>query len=193
MIGKQIKLYDIYNLPHGTQVTIAINKNAFMPAVSFGDKFGLRSGEFKTAKDIEDNGWETFLGWSWNSYFKEMMVDIMYRFEWNFEGINDGKSFEQFVEDMKNEETGVNYEQAARLFYDDENGNCVMIELQVPTKEMIDLTEEEERPWLEGYDVKHLEDYDASKEIYTGIGNGTVITFDNAEELMLALAKELCE
>ena len=26
-----------------------------------------------------------------------------------------------------------------------------------------------------------------------GIGNGTVITFDNAEELMLALAKELCE
>lgn len=64
MIGKQIKLYDIYNLPHGTQVTIAINKNAFMPAVSFGDKFGLRSGKFKTTKDIEDNGWETFLGWS---------------------------------------------------------------------------------------------------------------------------------
>ena len=117
----------------------------------------------------------------------------MYRFEWNFEGIKDGKSFEQFVEDMKNEEIGVNYEQAARLFYDDENGNCVMIELQVPTKEMIDLTEEEERPWLDGYEVKHLEDYDASKEIYTGIGNGTVITFDNAEELMLALAKELCE
>lgn len=25
----------------------------------------------------------------------------MYRFEWNFEGIKDGKSFEQFVEDMK--------------------------------------------------------------------------------------------
>ena len=94
---------------------------------------------------------------------------------------------------MKNEETGVNYGQAARLFYDDENGNCVMIELQVPTKDMIDLTEEEERPWLDGYEVKHLEDYDASKEIYTGIGNGTVITFDNAEELMLALAKELCE
>ena len=117
----------------------------------------------------------------------------MYRFEWNYDKIKDGKSFEQFVDDMKNEETGVNYEQAARLFYDDENGNCVMIELQVPTKEMIDLTEEEERPWLDGYEVKHLEDYDASKEIYTGIGNGTVITFDNAEELMLVLAKELCE
>lgn len=117
----------------------------------------------------------------------------MYRFEWNYDKIKDGKSFEQFVEDMKNEETGVNYEQAARLFYDDEKGNCVMIELQVPTKDMIGLTEEEERPWLDGYEVKHLEDYDASKEIYTGIGDGTVITFDNAEELMLALAKELCE
>lgn len=123
----------------------------------------------------------------------ERNVDYMYRFEWNYEKIKDGKSFERFVEDMRIEETGVNYKQAARLFYDDENGNVVMIELQVPTKDMIDLTEEEERPWLEGYDVKHLEDYDASKEIYTGIGNGTVITFDNAEELMLALAKELCE
>ena len=64
-----------------------------------------------------------------------------------------------------------------------------MIELQGPTKEMIDLTEEEERPWLDGYEVKHLEDYDASKEIYTGIGNGTVITFDNAEELKKKLKR----
>lgn len=111
----------------------------------------------------------------------------------NYDRIKDGKSFEQFVEDMKNEETGVNYEQAARLFYDDENGNCVMIELQVPTKDMVDLTEEEERPWLDAYEVKHMEDYDASKEIYTGIGNGEVITYDNAEELMLQLAKEMCE
>lgn len=117
----------------------------------------------------------------------------MYRFEWNYEKIKDGKSFEQFVEDMRNEETGVNYEQAARLFYDDENGNVVMIELQVPTKDMIDLTKETETSWLDAYEVKHMEDYDASKEIYTGIGNGTVITFDNAEDLMLQLAKELCE
>ena len=123
----------------------------------------------------------------------ERKVDYMYRFEWNYEGIKDGNSFEQFVENMKNEETGVNYEQAARLFFDDGNGSCVMIELQVPTKDMIDLTEEEEKPWLDGYEVKHIEDYDASKEIYTGIGNGTIITFDNAEKLMLALAKELCE
>ena len=122
----------------------------------------------------------------------------MYRFEWNFKSIKDQKSFEQFCEDMLKEDNPyfklpANYEQAARLFYQHDNGECVMIELQVPTKDMIDLTEEEERPWLDGYEVKHLEDYDASKEIYTGIGNGTVITFDNAEELMLALAKELCE
>ena len=81
----------------------------------------------------------------------------MYRFEWNYEGIKDGKSFEQFVEDMKKEETGVNYEQAARLFFDDENGNCVMIELQVPTKDMIDLTERNYSPWLDGYEVEHME------------------------------------
>jgi hypothetical protein len=117
----------------------------------------------------------------------------MYRFEWNYEKIKDGKSYEQFVENMRNEETGVNYEQAARLFYDDENGNVVMIELQVPTKDTIDLTKETETSWLDAYEVKHMEDYDASKEIYTGIGNGTVITFDNAEDLMLQLAKELCE
>ena len=94
---------------------------------------------------------------------------------------------------MRIEETGVNYKQAARLFYDDENGNVVMIELQVPTKDMIDLTNETETSWLDAYEVKHIEDYDASKEIYTGIGGGTVITFDNAEDLMLQLAKELCE
>lgn len=117
----------------------------------------------------------------------------MHRFEWNYEMIKDADSFNQFIEDMKKGETGVNYEQAARLFYQHDNGECVMIELQVPTKDMIDLTEEMENPWLDGYEVKHMEDYDASKEIYTGIGNGTVITFDNAEDLMLSLAKELCE
>lgn len=123
----------------------------------------------------------------------ERNVDYMYKFEWNYEKINDGKSFEQFIEDMRIEETGVNYKQAARLFYDDENRNVVMIELQVPTKDMIDLINETETPWLDAYEVKHIEDYDASKEIYTGIGSGTVITFDNAEDLMLQLAKELCE
>ena len=116
----------------------------------------------------------------------------MYRFEWNYSGIKDLSSFEEFIEDMKNEERGVNYEQAARLFYE-ENNMVVMIELQVPTKDMVDLTEREYMPWLDAYKVKNLADYNAYNEIYTGIGNGEIITFENAEELMLKLAKELCE
>ena len=116
----------------------------------------------------------------------------MHRFEWNYDKIKDEKGFQQFIKDTKNEKTGVNYEQAARLFYDVGNEKCVMIELQVPTKDMINLTEKVGSPWLDGYEVKHMKDYDASKEIYTGIDNGIVITFDNAEELMLTLAEELC-
>ena len=62
----------------------------------------------------------------------------MYRFEWNFKSIKDQKSFEQFCEDMLKEDNPyfklpANYEQAARLFYQHDNGECVMIELQVPT------------------------------------------------------------
>ena len=126
----------------------------------------------------------------------------MHRFEWNFKTIKDQQSFEQFVEDMLKKDNPyfklpANYEQAARLFYDDEKGNCVMIELQVPTYEQMELLEvsreEMDIPWLDAYEVKDMQDYDASKEIYSGIGNGEVITFDNAEELMLKLAQEICE
>lgn len=116
----------------------------------------------------------------------------MYRFEWNYEEIKDESTFNQLVEDLKNEETGVNYEQGARLFYSGKNGT-VMVELQISTKDRIDLTEENEVPWLDAYEVEHMEDYDASHEIYTGIGNGVVITYENAEQLMLELAKELCD
>lgn len=115
----------------------------------------------------------------------------MYRFEWNY-GIEDETTFSEFVENCKVEEALVNYEQGARLFYKGKNGT-VMIELQIPTKDMIDLTEEDEIPWLDAYEVNGLEDYDASHEIYTGIGNGEIITYENAEELMLKLAKELCD
>jgi len=115
----------------------------------------------------------------------------MYRFEWNY-GIKTEKCFKRFIDDMKNDFMGTNYEQAARLFYDDEKGYVVMVELQVPTSEMFE-DGEKHLPWLDAYEVKDLEDYDASNEIYTGIGNGQVITFENAEELMLKLAKELCE
>ena len=115
----------------------------------------------------------------------------MYRFEWNYK-IENQKDFEEFVSDMKYDSDPVcNYEQAARLFYDDEKRNCVMVELQVPTAAMFE-DGEKHIPWLDAYEIKDMEDYDASNEIYTGIGNGEIITFENAEELMLKLAKELC-
>ena len=56
-------LYDIENLPFGTQVRIILNKTASMEAISFGDKFGLHSGEFKTAAEIKKAGWQVILGW----------------------------------------------------------------------------------------------------------------------------------
>lgn len=56
-------LYDIENLPFGTQVRIILNKTASMEAISFGDKFGLQSGEFKTAAEIRENEWQVVLGW----------------------------------------------------------------------------------------------------------------------------------
>lgn len=116
----------------------------------------------------------------------------MYRFEWNYDEIKNQESFDELVEYFKNTETGVNYEQGARLFYKGKN-KVVMIELQIPTKDMIDLTEVNEVPWLDAYEVSDLEDYDASYEICTGIGNGEIITYENAEQLMLELAKELCD
>ena len=116
----------------------------------------------------------------------------MYRFEWNYNEIKSKETFDELVEHFKNTETGVNYEQGARLFYKGKN-RTVMIELQIPTKDMIDLTEENEIPWLDAYEVDDMEDYNASHEIYTGIGNGEIITYENAEQLMLELAKELCD
>ena len=113
----------------------------------------------------------------------------MHRFEWNY-NIVDQATFGQLVEDLMSTETGFNYEQGARLFYEGKN-ETIMIELQIPTKDMIDLTEENDIPWLDAYKVDNLEDYDASYEIYTGIGNGEVITYENAERLMLELAMEL--
>ena len=79
-------------------------------------------------------------------------VDFMeYRFEWNFKNIKSQKDYEEFVEDMLKEDNPyfkipANYEQAARLFYKHDNGECVMIELQVPTYEfmtMMEYTKEE--------------------------------------------------
>lgn len=123
----------------------------------------------------------------------------MYRFEWNFKTIKDQKSFEQFCEDMLKKDNPyfklpVNYEQAARLFYQHNNGECVMIELQVPTYELMTLceyTKEECGTWLDAYEVKNMQDYDASHEIKSDYGNE--ITFENVEEVMLRFAKEIFE
>ena len=58
-----IILNDIKHLPLGTNVTIRLNKTASMRAVSFGNKFGLCSGEFKTADEIKRKEWQVILGW----------------------------------------------------------------------------------------------------------------------------------
>lgn len=118
------------------------------------------------------------------------------RFEWNFKTINDQKSYEQFCEDMLKKENPyfklpANYEQAARLFYQHDNGECVMIELQVPTSTMYE-DGEIHAPWLDAYEVNGMDDYNASNEI-DSMRYENKITYDNAEESMLALAKEMCE
>ena len=118
---------------------------------------------------------------------KKLMVGN-HRFEWNYTEIKDQASYDALVKYLEDTYTGCNYEQAARLFYHGEN-KVVMIELQIPTKDMLDCTNEKEIPWLDAYKVENMDDYDASHEIYTGIGSGEVITFDTAEQLMLELAK----
>lgn len=123
----------------------------------------------------------------------------MYKFEWNFKTIKDQKSFEKFVEDMLKEENPYfkfpsNYEQAATLLYKDDNtGYCVAIELQVPTNALVKLLDGEVyTPWLDGYEIDNINElYDADREIES-MWNKKDITFDNAEQLMLALAKKLC-
>lgn len=124
----------------------------------------------------------------------------MYKFAWNY-GIKDQKSFEQFCEDMLKENNPVikifaNYEQAATLIYkDDVSEYCVAIELQVPTYKLMTLceyTKEECGVWLDGYEIENFTDIYATDIEIESMWNKKEITFDNAEELMLTLAKELC-
>lgn len=115
----------------------------------------------------------------------------MHKFEWNY-NIHNQRDFSHFVAEAKSEDGWLcNYLQLARLFYTD-GAETILIELQVPTREMIDLTESpDEIPWLDAYAVSGMDDYDASHEIHTEIGMGVVLTYDNAEAEMLRLAKEL--
>ena len=115
--------------------------------------------------------------------------------KWTCIGLNGTKSqedYERFVVDMKYDSYPLyNYEQAARLFYGDENGNYVMIELQVPTSAMYE-DGEIHTPWFDAYEVNGMDDYNASNEI-DSMRYENKITYENAEELMLTLAKEMCE
>lgn len=119
----------------------------------------------------------------------------MHKMEWS-SGIQDQQTFMGFVEKMKlDPEPFCNYEQAARLFFEGsivgKPDRCVMVALQVPTSAVC--KEERERvPWLDAYEVNSMDDYDASNEIFSMWGEGK-ITYDNAEQLMLELAKDLCD
>lgn len=118
----------------------------------------------------------------------------MYRFEWNYNGINNADDFDNLVAEIKRSKSGANYEQIARLFYHPDNSeDTVMIELQAPTKEMEEITEEKENLWLDAYKVKGMKDYDASKEIDSSIGCGVIFTFDNTEKEMLKYAESIYE
>lgn len=123
----------------------------------------------------------------------------MYKFQWNFKNIKDQKSFENFIEDMLKENNPYvkypsNYEQAATLLYqDDKTGDCVAVELQVPTNLLTKLMDGEVyTPWLDVYEINNLEDiYDTNNEIGS-MWTEKEINFNNAEEIMLNLAKKLC-
>ena len=58
-----VVIYDIENLLFGTKVRIVLNKTTFVKAISFGDKFGLQTGEVKIAREIKEKGWKIILGW----------------------------------------------------------------------------------------------------------------------------------
>lgn len=111
-----------------------------------------------------------------------------YRMEWRND-ICDQDSFDAYVHELcTSMDTSANYEQAARLFYT--NGTeFVMVELQVPTGEMMK-EEPDLMPWLDAYLVKGLDDYDASNEIATTIRCKRVLSFANAEAEMLKFAKK---
>ena len=59
-----------------------------------------------------------------------------------------------------------------------------MVNLQVPTGRM-----RMNNPWIDVFSVKDMQDYDSSNEIDSVLHEGE-ITFENAKELMLQVARE---
>ena len=108
-----------------------------------------------------------------------------YRMEW-YNDICSQNSFDTYVQELSSSID--NYEQAARLFYTN-GAEFVMVELQVPTGEMMK-EEPDLMPWLDAYLVKGLDDYDASNEIATTIRCKRVLSFANAEAEMLKFARK---
>ena len=114
----------------------------------------------------------------------------LYWMEW-YNDICNQDSFDKYVYELcTSMDTGANYnyKQAARLFYTN-SAEFVMVELQVPTEEMLK-EEPDLMPWLDAYLVKRLDDYDASDEIATTIRCKRVLSFANAEAEMLKFARK---
>lgn len=117
----------------------------------------------------------------------ETTLDEEYRMEWS-PGIVSKKDYNYFVAAcLLDSNSLTNYEQAARLFYH-KGKDTVMVELQVPTKCMC-MDGNIHNPWIDVFRVKDMQDYDASDEIDSVLHEGD-ITFENAKELMLQVARE---
>ena len=117
----------------------------------------------------------------------ENLLDEEYRMEWS-PGVVSKKDYNYFVAAcLLDSNSLTNYEQAARLFYH-KGKDTVMVELQVPTKCMC-MDGNIHNPWIDVFRVKDMQDYDASDEIDSVLHEGD-ITFENAKELMLQVARE---
>lgn len=110
------------------------------------------------------------------------------RMEW-YNDICDQNSFDAYVHNLEvSRNTDVDYKQAARLFYTNGTG-FVMIELLVPTWEMVKGGMKLE-PWLDAYLVKGLDDYSKLNAIGTTLFRKNTLSFANAEAQMLRFARE---
>ena len=114
------------------------------------------------------------------------------RMEWA--GINDQKSFEDFVRKVQAPGYSItNYEQAARLFYTDGH-KTVMVELQIPTDALLKNSLcNQDSPWLDAYLVYDMQDYDTTAEVASSYGRDEHISFGNAEEKMIEIAMQVLD
>lgn len=122
------------------------------------------------------------------SQVNENTSDEEYRFEWDTSIVSQ-KDYHHFVTScwFNTDDITNNYEQAALLFYR-KGKDIVMVVLQVPTGCMR-VDGDIHNPWLDVFKVKNMQDFDASNEI-DGVLHEGEISFENAKELMLKVAKE---